>query len=242
MCSVGTKEKTMAFDIYSGTFVHFYTRDWENVAQSQARLNGTEYKIIYAEGDQGTDSKEDVQAAVDAWKNDINAALARHSLGPIEWSEADDQPYFTDRPFWQGYLAIQQWAAHLERPELPVSYFLSEDPANDAAMAKAMEDDKNIHFRSILQGGVWLPGDFDFLFKFPALTDGEIMIGSTGRLLKELNEIRSSPLKWCKKPLFSFGSKKGSISFQETAEWALPIFIRIVENGYSVKLPFVLSF
>jgi hypothetical protein len=30
----------MAFDIYAGPFTRFYRRDWENVAQRFARLQG----------------------------------------------------------------------------------------------------------------------------------------------------------------------------------------------------------
>lgn len=232
----------MAFDIYAGTFVRFYTREWENVIQAQARMDGKEYRMIYAGGDQGPPRKEDVLAAVDAWKSSINAALAPHGLGPIEWSEEDAQPYYTNRPSWEGYSAIQQWAAHLERPDLSVPYLLPESYASGTAMASILEDDKNLHFRSILQGGVWLPGDFEFLFKSPALTDGEVMIGSTGRLLRELNELKGRPLIWDKKPSLSFESKKNSIAFQEAAEWALPVFTSVIERGHAAKVPFILSF
>lgn len=43
----------MAFDIYAGTLVRYYTRDWENVVQRQARIDGTPYTMIYAGGDEG---------------------------------------------------------------------------------------------------------------------------------------------------------------------------------------------
>jgi hypothetical protein len=230
----------VAFDIYAGTFVRFYTRDWENVVQKQARLDGTEYRMIYAGGDAGPPAAADVSAAVDAWKEGINAALALHGLGPIDWSESADQPYFTDRPSWGGYAALQLWAAHLEKPELPVPYLLPETPTDDPALAAALAS-STLGFRSILQGGVWLPGDFDFLFQFPALTEGEVMIGSTGRLLQEIRKVRSKPLAWAKKPFF-FGKKKDATPFQEIAEWALPVFEGVVEQGHAAGVPFMLSF
>jgi hypothetical protein len=177
-------------------------------------MDGNEYRMIYAGEDQGPPRKEDVLAAVDAWKSGINAALEPHGLGPIEWSEEDTQPYYTNRPSWEGYSAIQQWAAHLERPNLSVPYLLPESYASGTAMASILEDDKNLHFRSILQGGVWLPGDFEFLFKFPALTDGEIMIGSTGRLLRELNELKGRPLIWDKELSLSLIERRIRLPFR----------------------------
>ena len=232
----------MAFDIYAGTFVRFYTRDWKNVVQRQAELDGTRYQMIYAGGDQGAPPAEDIRMAVDAWKQGINSALAPHGLGPIDWSEADGQPYFTDRPSWEGYFALQQWAAHLERPDVPVPFSLPEDPFEGTALAAVLEDDSKLHFRSIIQGGAWLPGDFDFLFKFPALTEGETMIGSTGRLLHELRELREKPLAWEKLQTAPSGKSGEAIPFQEIAEWSLSAFENVVAQGHSARVPFMLSF
>jgi len=232
----------MAFDIYAGTFVRFYTRNWENVIQKQAKLQGTKYTMIYSGGDAGPPTAENVCTAVTAWKQGINAALSHQGLGPIEWSEDDEQPYFTDRPSWEGYFAIQQWAAHLEKPNFAVPYALSKNPTESAVLSAVLNGDDHIHFLSILRGSVWLPGDFDFLFNFPFLTEGEAMIGSTGRLLQELRELKGKPLKWGKKPFLSFGKKEQIIPFQDIAQWVLPVFERVVEQGHAAKLPFMLSF
>ena len=231
----------MAFDIYAGTFVRFYTRSWENVVQRQARLDGTEYRMIYAGGDAGPPPAAEVHHAVQAWKDGINNALAPHGLGPIDWSEDDDLPYFTDRPSWEGYGAVQQWAAHLERQELPIPYELADMAEGDSALGAALANPETLHFRSILQGGVWLPGDFDFLFNFPALTEGEVMIGSTGRLLKELEEVEANPLAWATAPVLPPAAKDVA-PFQDAAEWGLRIFKGVVTQGHAAKLPFMLSF
>jgi hypothetical protein len=230
----------VAFDIYAGTFTRFFTRDWENVIQRQARLDGAKYHIVYAGGDEGPPPAESVREDVGAWKAGINAALAQHDLGPLDWSEDDALPYFTDRSSWDGYFSLQHWAAHLEHPQLSVPYFLPEDPTKGPALAATLANDEKLHFRSILQGGVWLPGDFDYLFSFPSLTEEQVMIGSTGRLLQELRELQSKPLPWGKKPLLSFG-KKQAVPLQEIAEWSLPIFERVVAQGHAAKLPFMLS-
>lgn len=229
----------MAFDIYSGTFLRFYTRDWENVVQKQAREQGTEYRIIYAKGNEDPPAAAEVAEAVAAWQQGMNSALSPHGLGPIEWSESDELPYFTDRPSWEGYLAVQMWAAHLERPEAPVPQFL---PEQSSVLAEVLGCGDDLHFRSILQGGVWLPGDFEFTFKFPTLVEEKAMIGSTGRLLRELRELRQRPLQWARKPWNLFARKKDAVVFRDIADWALTVFENVVERGHAAKLPFILSF
>lgn len=235
-------EVRMAFDIYAGTFTRFYTREWENVVQRQARLDGTQYTMIYADGDEGPPSKEEVSSEVAAWRDEINEALAEHKLGPIEWAEDDSQPYFTDRPGWEGYSGLQLWAAYAERQGSKPPYALPRSWAEDAVWDAVMSNEAEIHFRTILQATVWLPGDFEFVFKFAGLTEDEVMIASTGRLAAQLRELGERQLNWQKPPLLEKFRTTKSIPLQEAAEWGRSSFLSVVDEAVKARVPFMLSF
>lgn len=233
----------MAFDIYAGTITRFFTRDWENVVQRQARLDGTEYRMIYAGGEEAPPPAEEVASTVQAWRDAINRSLAQHSLGPIEWSESGDQPYFTDRPGWEGYSALQLWAAYAERPDRQAPYALPETWAVDKVWQSVVDDEKNIHFRTILQATIWLPGDFEFCFKFPALTEGdEVMIASTASFRNQLRELESKPVQWGSASLMSKLLKKNAVPLEEAAKWGRESFLAIAEKAVEHGLPILLSF
>lgn len=232
----------MAFDIYAGTFARFYTRNWENVVQRQARLDGTKYTMIYAGGDEGPPPAEEVRAAVSSWREGINGALAQHDLPPIEWSESDDQPYFTDRPGWEGYSGLQLWAAYAERENATPPYALPESWAEDKVWQAVMEDEANIHFRTILQASIWLPGDFKFSFKFPGLTEDEVMIASTTGLRDQLLELGEKALAWRKQPLLDKFRKRDVVPLQEAAEWGRRSFLEVAEQAVKAGVPIMLSF
>lgn len=234
----------MAFDIYAGTFTRFFTRDWENVVQRQARLDGTEYRMIYAGGETPPPSPEEVREVVAAWKAGINGSLAQDGHAAIEWSEDDGQPYFTDRPAWEGYAGLLLWAAYAEKPEAKPPHFVPESWAADRVWQEVMERDA-IHFRSILQATLWLPGDFRFCFGFPSLTgddDEEVMIASTGGLLAQLRELGQKPLQWQSQGLFSKLRRNDGVPLEEAAQWGRERFVAVVEKAVEAKLPFMLSF
>lgn len=232
----------MAFDIYAGTFTRFYTREWENIVQRQARLDGTEYRMIFAGGDEGPPPASDVRQAVAAWQTGMNSGLAENGLPAIEWSEADEQPYFTDRPGWEGYSALQLWAAYAERPGASPPFELPESWADDSTWLAVIEQESDIHFRTILQASVWLPGDFSFTFKLPGLVEDEVMVASTGSFRDQLVELAARPIKWRKQSLFEKLRKRDTLALQEAAEWGRSRFLAVVEQAEAARVPFMLSF
>ena len=232
----------MAFDIYAGTFTRFYTREWENVVQRQSRLESTNYMMIFAGGEEAPPPASEVRRTVDAWQAGINAALAQHKLGPVEWSDTDEQPYFTDRPGWEGYSALQLWAAYAEQPEETPPYALPGSWAENKVWQSVVEKPDDIHFRTILQATVWLPGDFEFSFKFPGLTEDEVMIASTTGLRNQLRELADRPLRWQSKPVLDRLRRREEVSFQEAAEWGRSSFLAVAEQAVAAHVPFMLSF
>jgi hypothetical protein len=233
----------VAFDVYAGTFTRFYTRDWENVVQKQAKLDGMEYHMIYAGGDSGPPPSSEVLLAVSAWKEGMNSGLAPHGFGPIEWSEDEQQPYFTDRPGWEGYSGLLLWAAYSQVERKTPPYAVPEVWAEDAAYQAAIALEKP-RFPAVLMANIWLPGEFEFHFKFPALAgNGEVMIASTGSLLKDLREMRADEPAWAKESFLSkLPRRKQQVRLEEAARYGLVMFTELVECAVDSKLPLILSF
>ena len=237
----------MAFDVYVGTFTRYYTLNWENVAQQQARLEGKEYHVVYSGGDPGPppDPKE-VRETVDIWKQSINTSIAQHGCAPIEWSEDDEQPYFTDRPGWPGFRGLLLWASYAQFPELTPPYELPQNWFEDPAFQRAAALDEENMYSSILLANIWLPGEFLFRFEFPDLAEDEqASISSCSCLLAQLGALKDSEQKWSK-PDGGGKSKKSSgeisLTLKEAAHIGHSVFTEMAERAVEHHLPLLLSY
>jgi hypothetical protein len=234
----------MAFDVYVGTLTRFYTRQWENVVQEQARREGMEYRMVYAGGDSEPPEAEVVLEAVNGWRRAMNQGLAPHGLGPIEWSEDDSQPYFTDRPGWEGYSGLLLWAAYAQTPGQPAPLVLPENWYEDSVYLESMGQEK-LRYASVLKANVWLPGDFDFQFKFPYLVgDDDVTVASTGSLLQDLEDLAHNEPIWANRSEARdfIGHGARHVPFEAAAHEGLRVFTTLVEKAVERKLPLVLSF
>src|SRR5882724_7787963 len=102
----------MAFDAHVGTLTRFYRREWENVAQRMARTQGLKYEKIYAGGKpEDPPAADEIRQAVTDWCSALTSGLKGHGVEAVSWDERDDQPYFTERPGYDGYGAMLLWAA-----------------------------------------------------------------------------------------------------------------------------------
>jgi len=181
----------MAFDLYSGTFTRYYRREWENCVERMSRESGMEYRRIYAGGEPGTPAPaEEIREGVGHWRRAMNEALGTNLTGPISWDEGDGQPYFSDRPAWDGYSAVLLWAAYAACPEMTRPTHLPSRWADDLAYQKATAKESEAPFPNILVASMWLPGNFDFVFTFPTLVSKDAQpIGSTFALRAELDAL-----------------------------------------------------
>jgi hypothetical protein len=227
----------MAFDVYVGTFTRFYTRSWENTVQRQAKLDGVEYRMIYAGGDTAPPTAGEVLEVINSWRDGMNSGLAPHGLGPILWSEDEAQPYLTDRPGWPGYSGLLLWAAYAQTPHLHPPYALPESWADDPAYQESMKDENLTRYAALLRSSLWLPGDFRFGFKFPGLTEGEVMIGCTQSLLDDLTELASNQPQWAVPQIGA-----DIIPLEEAAKEGMRIFRQLAASAVQHKLPLILSF
>jgi hypothetical protein len=181
----------VAFDVYVGTLTRLYGGRWENVGQRWAKEQGVEYSILRPDGDNSPSPPADeIRELVQDWQRSISAGLEKESVGPLQWSESDDRPYFTDRPGWDGYGGLLVWAAHAEHPDLPIPTYYPESFADDEAYFRSIDPDFKTRFATILLPNLWLPIEFPFVFEAPTITsDDPVGIGSIFTLKKQLDDL-----------------------------------------------------
>lgn len=256
----------MAFDVYVGTLTRYYRREWENVAQKLSREQGYTYRRIVAggESDEPLPAAEDIQAAVGGWCRAMSAGIEPHGFGRIMWDEGEEQPYFTDRPSWNGYSGLLLLAAHSEHPELPTPKYLPEVWSEDAAYERAVQRDSKTRYRTILMPSLWLPTEFPFVFEGPTLASEEnSCIGSVFTLKEQLDDLndRSLELRARLKAAATaapaaaatgflgkmFGKKnpppeEERDTFAEAAEVGLQVFRQLATQACEHRLPILLDY
>ena len=89
--------------------------------QRAAQEMGVSFEVRPPDGEpQPRVDPTELEPLVGAWRESLNASLANHISGPLEWREGMAPPYFTDKPAWDGYSALLIWAAHEEHPGSPL--------------------------------------------------------------------------------------------------------------------------
>jgi hypothetical protein len=116
----------MALDVYVGPLTRYYARDWQNLVQRAGEARGIPVYVIRTTPDAPdtiTDPSVIAPAAL-AWQRLIAQGLETD----VEWEEGPNLPYWTDRPYWDGYGALVLLAAYEVCPDLaprPKRGFLS---------------------------------------------------------------------------------------------------------------------
>jgi hypothetical protein len=235
----------MAFDVYVGTLTRFYTGDWDNVGQRWARSEGVSYQMIHTGGEPEPPAPAaDVRAAVMAWRDAINQGLAGLGHGALQWSEEDDQPYFTDRPAWEGYSGLLLWAAYAHFPSAPLPYALPQSWADDTMYQKVMAAPSQLRYPVVLSANLWLPGDFRLCFDCPSfVSEDRSVVASTGALVAELRQLRTERIRWRTPSVLShFKKARNEISLERAAHSGLAAFAALAEKAHEHQLPILLSF
>ena len=232
----------MAFDIYAGGFARFYAREWENVAQKQARETGMRYQIIYSAQDPGPAKWDDVQAAVGHWKTALVRGLGENAPKDLNWSEDRDAPYFTDRPGWDGYSALVLMAASTAT-NTPLPEKLPKDSLTSDVLVRTQATAFQGAYRSITQTQLWLPGSFEFGFDFVDLCEQKVCVTSVKRLhadllaLKDANGITNEQSQTIMREGYEDGA-----DFIRIAVFGLTVFERIAQEAERHSLPVFLSY
>lgn len=236
----------MALDVYAGPLTRYYRREWENAGQRQARAQGMKYTQIGPQGDVAKLPKptvEEVLEGLAAWRGALNRGLSEHLKQPLEWEDAPDTPYLTDRPGYAGYGALVLWAAYADRPQHLVPSKLPEEWFSDPVFIEVCERDSGTRFRQILQPEVWFPCDFDFAFQYATPVSDRAWIGSSVALLRQLQALNAATFRAPEAALglWSTGEFEAATQTEHAAKVGLAMFTRLAAHSVQFRVPMVLD-
>jgi hypothetical protein len=236
----------MALDVYVGTLTRYYTHDWENVVQRQAREQRMKYTLISPDGPVDKLPRADpaeVSNAIARWQQALTQGLGSNLREPISWRETSDAPYFTDRPGYPGYAALVLWAAYADKRDVAVPSALPEDWYNDSVWKAACEKESGTPYRQVLQPEYWLPSEFAFCFKGPSPVNQPAWIGSSLALTRQLEALNAATFAASEADLdhYRTGEFDAPSQLEHAARFTLAVFLDLARKSVEHRLPMLLS-
>ena len=205
----------MGLDIYAGTLTRYYSHNWKTVVQQWAEENGWGFQKITPDGE-AADSEEEmspaeIQAAVENWRDQILSAISQPGQPPYApWSEDNEKPYYTDKPYWDAFGAMLLVAAcHTYNEPVPSTVEKDWNFGEHPLVARLASDEERVW--SLFRGTTWwLPLEAPLLFKAPLPTDDPALIATLGGLRKELEKLLITRKK-CPQPRSRLRWRTGGI-------------------------------
>lgn len=187
----------MGLDIYAGTLVRYYSRNWKTAVQQWAEQNGMQVNIIRPEGqDEGeAASVEEITEDVTGWRDRLLEALSAELSEKPLWNEDNDiTPYYTDKPDWDALGALLLYTVcRAQGLDVPPTVEKRFDVYEMPVYKEYMQNKSGAV--SLLDGdGWWIPITDSFMFGGYLPTGHERTIATVGMLKNELEAINA--MEW----------------------------------------------
>src|SRR5262245_23420227 len=115
----------MGLDIYAGPLCRYYAADWKTVIQQWGESSGVPVEVvtpgenwwarirrIFRSAPEAKPPKVDPVTMIHRWRERVAEGRPGRESEDWEWPEAMDIAYETDRPNFDGWVAVQSWAAY----------------------------------------------------------------------------------------------------------------------------------
>src|SRR6266576_5801440 len=248
----------MGLDVYVGTLTRYCAGDWQTRVVTAGLADGVAVKIARRKPD-GTvvivdareipppslEHKKMVRDEVENWRREVRQALSSSSAGAtsMDWPETDDQPYFTNKPNWNGFGAMLLLAAYEEQKPLfgakawyPKTFDFEhwqQDPVLDAAFRSSKS-----RYNQLLGPEAWLPGgtDLPFVASLP-LRNKKIPIGAIDKALGQIEELNSRTYRGSADDLVKWrnddrvGGDDPAHPFEPNAKFGMAIFLDLARKA-----------
>ncbi len=188
----------MGLDIYAGTFVRYYARNWKTVAQQFCEENGLQYSRIGVHEDIPTQERasvKEIEEAVNVWQGQLVSALQNSGIQNAKvWTEDNVAPYYTNKPDWDALGALLLYAAgKLLGQHYPEKYKKNmkyQDVLKIMGVAESPYNNWSI-FSHVCH---YIPIEDSIVFRYPLANGAEVIIGTVKCLKYELSKINE--LDW----------------------------------------------
>ncbi len=231
----------MALDIYVGTLTRYYSGAWENVIQGAARDANVPYvKLAPNAADPPPD--DEIRSAVLRWRDELREAWRSRVRAPSDWSEDDAQPYYSDRPGWDGLQSLRVLALCVDAGTRPPRKPPADCTAHPLWNQGRIEASA---FAALFVEDLWLPWDFEFSERAKSPTGSTIEIGSAFALQRQLHELNRATYRadgttlerWRKGLQPNLLVRTFGDSFAPQAQYGLALMIEAADRAVEDRLP-----
>ncbi|MEJ3750646.1 hypothetical protein WEI85_46245 [Actinomycetes bacterium KLBMP 9797] len=235
----------MGLDLYVGPLTRYHLGDWQTIMQQIGAQNGYEVRVVRPhEEEDGETSPEVVQNAVLGWQQWLGEQLG----SPVDWPESPTQPYWTDKPDWDGFGAVVLLAAYDERPDLRPGPGAKEDSPRDFTDAPAYQaaSAQPERYYSLLSGVEWwLPlAEDPLVFEAPRPTGDPARMGTVDRLAAELRLLaeRTNLLAGHDLDELRAASPGDDATVEDVARFGFAVMLGLTETAIEHRQPFILDY
>jgi hypothetical protein len=235
----------VAFDVYVGPASRYQAGDWKNVVQQEAHARGISYiKVGPRQGILSGLFKPNPAKAYQRWREDIRAAITSAGFSEPVWDDSAQQDYVTDRPGWDGHVALIAQYAYAKNPEL--------SPPAKALTIPELEEDPAFIKEAEIQGSpatvllttqFFLPGTFKYAFQVKSFFGGPAGVASLDVLDHVLDTVCThGGLERKDLSRTPIDQPDDDATFTEVGLYGVSIYARLVGEALARNLPLILDF
>jgi hypothetical protein len=260
----------MGLDLYAGPLTRYHAGLWKTIVQQMGEAQGLPVHVVRLGGTSEPGDPEETREAVVAWQRALREATGIDSL---DWPESAAIPYHTDKPDWDGYWAVALIAAadafpdiaapaeigrrsrlgdparhplirradevHLGRPSGGlIGRFLRRAPATPAPIERRYP-------QILARPELWLPAEFDQLIDSADVAGNRYRIGSSPRLLEELENLNARTLQASDETLDGWASEgppDTDPGLMPMARFGLALFVIAARYSVEHRVPLKLDY
>jgi hypothetical protein len=232
----------MGLDVYVGPLCRYYAGDWETVIQQMARAEGMDVQTVYQNGEPEKIDPEIVVKGVRGWQ----AYLGQQTGLDVGWNESLDGPYFTDKPEWDGAIALMYTGAYVLSPGAEIPKIIPDEFDKDPVFVKVHNDEALAgRIVNLLSCQLWLPLKEKVIMSAPTPGSDEPQdIGTIAGLLEELRCLNEATFKADQDQLDSW-RRDGPPEDNSTMGWfkfGLAVFLEMASLAEKHRLPMMLDY